>query len=110
MAGLLLDTNVISESMQKRPSTVVLAWLADQQPEMLYLAATTLGEVVRGAVRLPDGARRRLLLPWARDSLPATFKGRILPFDQPTAIIWGEILGEALRQGRPRPAMDMQIA
>ena len=37
-------------------------------------------------------------------------EGRILPFDKDAAAIWGEIMGEGDRTGRPRPAVDAQIA
>lgn len=38
------------------------------------------------------------------------FRGRILPFDHETAVLWGRLTGRADRAGRPRSAADAQIA
>jgi predicted nucleic acid-binding protein len=42
--------------------------------------------------------------------LPRQFAGRILAFDQETAVLWGELMGAADRVGRTRAAADAQIA
>ena len=41
---------------------------------------------------------------------PFQFQGRILPFDQEAAVIWGEIMGNGDRTGHPKPMGDAQIA
>ena len=38
------------------------------------------------------------------------FDGRVLPFDQAAAIIWGEIMGDGDRTGPTPSAADAQIA
>jgi predicted nucleic acid-binding protein len=108
--GFLLDTNVVSELVRTIPHARVLAWIRRQRPTELFLAAVTLGEIVRGVVRLPTGSRRSRLEAWATESLPRQFAGRILAFDQQAAVIWGELMGTADRTGRPRAAADPQIA
>ena len=106
----LLDTNVVSELVRPAPEPRVLSWIAAQPPTGLFLAAMTLGELIRGVFRLPPGARRRRLEVWIDDPLTRQFEGRILAFDQAAAAIWGRIMGDADRQGRPRAAADAQIA
>lgn len=110
MTGFLIDTNVISETVKPRPEPRVLAWFESQIPSELFLTAITFGELVRGTRKLENAGRRRGYERWIRHDLARQFEGRILPFDQDAAAIWGEILGEADRIGRPRPAVDAQIA
>src|SRR5690349_5896657 len=97
--GFLLDTNVVSEFVATTPA-----------PEGLFLSVITLGELTKGVAQLDAGRRRERLAHWLKEELPAQFAGRVLPFDQPAAIRWGEMIAEAERRGRPRPAVDLQIA
>ena len=108
--GFLLDTNVVSELVRATPHARVLSWMRLQRPTDLFLAAVTLGEIVRGVVRLPAGSRRSRLEEWVTQSLPRQFAGRIVAFDQQAAVIWGELMGTADRTGRPRASADAQIA
>jgi len=41
---------------------------------------------------------------------PALFTGRILPFDERAALVWGRMMAEAKRLGRPRSTSDAIIA
>lgn len=108
--GLLLDTNVVSELVAKAPEPRVLHWMADQAPSRLFLSVVTLGELTKGVARLDPGRRRERLARWLAEDLPAQFAERVLPFDQAAAVRWGEMMAEAERRGRPRPAVDPQIA
>jgi predicted nucleic acid-binding protein len=89
--GFLLDTNVISELVRPAPDERVLRWVASRSALDLYLSAVTIGELTRGVTRLPAGQRRDRLARWIEEDL-------------------GHIMGEADRQGRPRAALDAQIA
>ena len=53
----LVDTDVFSEPRQKHPSTQVVAWLRECEPE-LRVSMVTLGEILRGIYNLPPGNRR----------------------------------------------------
>jgi toxin FitB len=108
--GFVLDTNVVSELIRPQPDAKLLHWISRRHASELFLAAVSLGEIVRGVTRLPDGPRRSRLEPWVSELLPRQFAGRILAFDQPAAVIWGELMGTADRAGRPRAAADAQIA
>ncbi|MEQ8346356.1 MAG: PIN domain-containing protein [Sneathiellaceae bacterium] len=98
----LLDTNVISETVRPSPDPHVLAWLESQTPRDLYLAAMTIGELVRGARRLADGPQRDRLQTWIERDLTAQFEGRIVPFDDAAARLWGALMGDGDRRGRPQ--------
>lgn len=108
--GLLLDTNVVSELVAAAPAPQVLHWVAVQAPDKLFLSVITLGELTKGVARLNPGRKRERLSRWLAEDIPAQFAGRVLPFDRAAAVRWGEMAAEAERRGRPRPAVDLQIA
>ncbi len=110
MSGFLLDTNVISETVRPRPEPRVLSWFRERTPRDLFLSAVTLGELVRGALKLDDPVRSLRYQQWITRDLARQFEGRILAFDDRAAVIWGEIMARADKSGRPRPALDAEIA
>ena len=71
VVNFLLDTNVVSEAMRKRPSARVLNWIAAQIEESLFISAITLGELRRGSLVLGDGKKRKALLRWIEAQLGA---------------------------------------
>ena len=106
----LIDTNVVSETLKPRPERRVVDWISRQMANDLFLASISLGELVRGVRRMRERARRERFQRWIDYDLAAQFQGRILPFDRETAVIWGEIMGDGDRVGRPKPMADAQIA
>ena len=110
MTGFLLDTNVVSESARRRPDPRVAAWWSEQAAEKLFVASVTIGELVRGALRIQDQALGQRYQSWIHGLVMPQFEGRILPFDQPAALLWGEMMAAGERQGRPVPPLDGQIA
>lgn len=108
--AFLLDTNVISETVKPKPDPRVIKWLEQQSPTDLFLASQTIGELVRGAVRVKEKPRRERLTKWIEDDLAEQFEDRILPFDNSAAKIWGRLMGQGDREGRRPSAADAQIA
>ena len=108
--AFLLDTNVISETVRPRPDTTVLDWIESQGPRDLFLAAQTIGELVRGARKVREQVRREQFERWIEQDLARQFDGRILPFDSSTAAVWGRLMGDGDRAGRRPSAADAQIA
>ena len=108
--AFLLDTNVVSETVKPRPEKTVLDWIGSQIPSDLFLAAQTIGELVRGARKVREQARRNRLERWIEHDLARQFEGRILPFDASTAAVWGRLMGDGDRAGRRPSAADAQIA
>ena len=60
----LLDTCVISEAVRKKPEPGVMAWLAAQDEDHLFMSVLTLGELHKGIARLDDPARQSTLEAW----------------------------------------------
>lgn len=108
--AFLLDTNVVSETVRAKPEARVLAWLQAQTPTELFLAAQTIGELVRGARKVKNQARREDFETWIERDLAGQFEGRVLPFDGPAAVLWGRLMGDGDRAGRTLAAADAQIA
>jgi len=108
--AFLLDTNVISETVRPRPAKTVLGWMESRSPRDLFLAALTIGELVRGARKAREQPRREQFERWIKQDLAQQFDGRILPFDASTAAIWGRLMGDGDRVGRRPSAADAQIA
>jgi len=69
-----------------------------------------MGELYKGAKRLPESRRRTLLTEWIEMDLKERFAGRILPVDLEVAEIWGQICADAERRGRVLPVVDSLIA
>jgi toxin FitB len=100
----LLDTNVISELIARRPNQAVLDWLDALDPNTVYLSVITIGEIKRGIEKLPDSNRQRELREWLEDQLLVRFAGHILAVDTAVMLTWGELTAELdRRDGRYPP-------
>ena len=107
---ILLDTNVISAVMMPAPPGPLLRWLNEQDSSSLFLSSITLAEIGYGLHMLPDGKHRRNLEDRFARLVALGFEQRILPFDEPAAAIYGEIMAQRKGLGRPLGALDGQIA
>lgn len=112
MTRYLLDTNIISNIVKPQPSESLLAWMAAQRDEDLFIASLTLAEIQRGILEKPHGKRRDALDGWfsGPEGPQALFAGRILPFDDRAALIWAQLMADGKSAGRPRSGLDMIIA
>jgi predicted nucleic acid-binding protein len=107
---IILDTNVISESLRPRCSDAVTAWLDAQAAETLYITAVNAAELWAGVAVLPDGARKRALEASLHDLLERLFGERLLPFDGPAAEAYAELTRRTATAGTPLPLADGLIA
>ncbi len=106
----LLDTNVLSELRRKPADANVVAWLGERQETSLFVSVIAFGEIRKGIAKLKDAERRAKLTTWLDNELSERFSGRLLAVDGETALIWGELLGEAERNGEPLPVVDTLLA
>lgn len=101
MQAVVLDTDVASAILRRRPSDTIRGSLAGQVPAVSFITA---GELNRWAhIRNWGPTRRRQLDEWLAgvvvlESSPAVWR------------IWGQITAEARLRGRPRPVADSWIA
>ena len=107
---IVLDTNVVSELARPEPDQRVLAWLASQSPETVYLTTINEAELRAGAMLLPSGRRRDRLSARLDRLLSWHFGSRILPFDTHAARAFAAVTAEARHRGRVVDPVDRQIA
>lgn len=112
MTRYLLDTNIISNVVEPQPADSLLAWMASQRDEDLYIASLTVAEIRRGILEKPRGKKRDALDAWfsGPEGPQALFAGRILSFDDRAGLVWAQLMAEGRAGGRPRSALDMIIA
>jgi predicted nucleic acid-binding protein len=108
----LLDTNIISNITKPTPSEALMAWMADQADQDLYISSLTVAEIRRGVLEKPAGKRRRELEAWVSgpEGPQALFAGRVLAFDEKAALAWAKLMADGKARGRARSALDTIIA
>ena len=98
---IVLDTNVISEPMQRAPDRAVVAWLNGQIDSALFTTSITVMELRFGLERLPEGKRKTNLWAVLDFTLSRLIGSRILPFDTAAAIEAARIAALAEAGGTP---------
>lgn len=110
MAGILLDTNVLSELMRPTPAAEVLNWFDRQQGATFFVCAIARAEVFLGIALLPAGKRRDGLAVAAEQMFAEDFSGRSLPFDDDCATEYAVLVAARTRKGQSISTEDAQIA
>jgi predicted nucleic acid-binding protein len=107
---IVLDTNVLSETLRPAPEIRVLAWLSRQSRSALFTTTVTRGEVFYGIRLLPVGARRQGLWDATQAIFNEDFAGRVLNFDCDAADAYAEIAASRKAAGKPISQFDAMIA
>ena len=112
MTRYLLDTNIISNVTKPVPSESLVAWMAEQADEDLFISSLTIAEIRRGVLEKPPGKKRRHLEDWfsGPEGPQALFAGRVLSFDETAGLIWARLMAEGTATGCPRNGLDIIIA
>ena len=112
MSRYLLDTNIISNVTKPAPSASLVAWIAEQADEDLFISSLTIAEIHRGVLEAPAGRKRDALNAWfaGPEGPSALFAGRVLLFDEKAGLLWARLMAEGTARGRPRNALDTIIA
>jgi predicted nucleic acid-binding protein len=107
---ILLDTNLVSESMRPAPAARVVEWLDAQPLETLYLSAISVAELRAGVSLLPAGRRRADLHGHLERRVLPLFAGRVLPFDMACTSAYAGLLAQARAAGQGIGNADACIA
>jgi len=107
---IVLDTNVLSETLRPNPAERVLNWMRSEPLTALFTTTITEAELLYGAALLPEGRRRRSLEAVILRMLTAQFAGRILPFDSAAAREFAQIAAGRRSAGWPIGEADGRIA
>lgn len=107
---IVLDTNVLSETLRPAPAESVSRWMKAQPSTSLFTTTICEAEIFYGLALMPRGRRRARL----EDAVAATFEEdfaeRILRFDSAAARAFAPIAARRRGLGRPMSEFDAQIA
>ncbi|MHB8254960.1 MAG: PIN domain-containing protein [Acidiferrobacter sp.] len=104
MNGWLLDTNVLFELRRPRPETRVVAFVAAQPLEQLFVSTVTLAEIRYGIEMVEDPIRRSELNDWLSHKVRPMFTQRVLDISEDVMFTWrlfveaGRIAGHTFSQ------------
>jgi toxin FitB len=110
VTGWLLDTNVLSELRRPRPEKKVVAFIAAQPLDLLYISTVTLSEIRFGIELLPDAARRSDLNDWLTHRVRPMFERRVLPISEDVMFKWRLLVEEGRKAGHTFSQPDLIIA
>ncbi|OAI30959.1 twitching motility protein PilT [Methylosinus sp. R-45379] len=99
MTGWLLDTNILSELRRPRPEAKVVAFIAAQPLDLLYVSTVTLAEIRFGIELVEDATRRAELGDWLTHRVRPMFERRVLPVSEDVILKW-RLLVEDGRKSR----------
>lgn len=102
----LLDTDVLSELSKVKPNERVVDWL-EKNDDVIAISSITIAEMQYGIERLAEGKKKRAMLDFLQEILDTH---TILNWDKEVAVIWGKLVAESEKRGRPLPVKDSMIA
>ncbi len=110
MSAWLLDTNVFSELRRPRPERKVVAFIAAQPLEDLYVSSVTLAEI-RFGIELVSGASRRAELnDWLTHKVRPMFEQRVLAVSEDVMFKWRLLVEQGRKAGHTFSQPDLIIA
>ncbi len=99
MTGWLLDTNILSELRRLKPEPKVVAFVAAQALDLLYVSSVTLAEIRFGIELVADARRRAELNAWLAHKLRPMFEQRVLPVSEDVMFQWRVIVEDGRKTG-----------
>jgi len=108
--GWLLDTNVLSELRRQKPEPRVLAFVAAQPLEQLYVSTVTLAEIRFGIELVADANRRAELTDWLSNKVRPMFEQRVLPITEDIMFKWRLLVADGRKSGHTFSQPDLIIA
>jgi toxin FitB len=106
----VLDTNVVSELMHRKPNGRVIAWVDRQAAQSLWITAITAFELIFGIALLAPGRRHAQIEGALKKVLNQDLERRVLDFDWASAERAAMLAAKRQRAGRPVDLRDTQIA
>lgn len=106
---IILDTNVVSETMKIEPNPLVQNWINCQEHSSLVIVAISLAELRFGLEILHQG-KRKAWLQRKINLLVEDFQWQILDFDWKASFAYGRLTAKARANGRTVDKMDGLIA
>jgi predicted nucleic acid-binding protein len=110
LTGWLLDTNILSELRRPRPERKVLAFVAAQPLELLYVSVVTFAEVRFGIELVADAGRRAELHDWLTHKVRPMFEQRVLAITEDIMLKWRLLVEDGRKAGYTFSQPDLMIA
>ena len=110
MTGWLLDTNILSELRRPKPDRNVVAFIADQPLERLYVSSVTFAEIRFGIELITDANRRSDLNDWLTQRIRPMFAQRVLDVSEDVMLKWRLLVDEGRKSGHTFSQPDLIIA
>ena len=110
MSGWLLDTNVLSELRRPRPAAKVVAFVAAQPLETMYVSTVTLAEIRFGIELVANVTKRAELQAWLTHKVRPMFEQRILPVSEGVMFKWRLLVEDGRKTGHTFSQPDLIIA
>jgi predicted nucleic acid-binding protein len=107
---MILDTNVLSALMHRKPDKRVIDWLDKQPGTSVWTTSVTILEIRFGLQAMPLGNRRTVLVRAFETVLADKIGGRIAPFDTAAAKQAADLMAVRRQGGRPIELRDTMIA
>ncbi len=99
VSGRLLDTNVISELRRPWPNARVVAFVAAQPLQTLFISTVTLAEIRFGIESLDNAGLRSVLIDWLTHKVKPFFIQRVLPVSEDVMLKWRLLVEEGCKTG-----------
>jgi hypothetical protein len=106
----LLDTNILSELRRPRPERKVLAFIAAQPLELLYVCTVTFAEIRFGIEVLADAGRRAELNDWLAHKVRPMFEQRVLAITEDIMFKWRLLVEDGRKDRHTFSQPDLIIA
>ncbi|WP_036291389.1 type II toxin-antitoxin system VapC family toxin [Methylosinus sp. PW1] len=110
MTGWLLDTNILSELRRPRPEAKVVAFIAAQPLDRLYVSTVTLAEIRFGIELVEDATRRAELGDWLTHRVRPMFERRVLPVSEDVILKWRLLVEDGRKSRHTFSQPDLFIA
>lgn len=110
MTGWLLDTNILSELRRPRPEPKVVAFVAGQALDLLYVSTVTFAEIRFGIERVGDPGRRAELSGWLVHRLRPMFDRRVVEVSEEVLLEWRLLVEEGRGSGHTYSQPDLLMA
>ncbi len=110
MTGWLLDTNILSELRRPKPERKVLAFVAAQPLDLLYISSVTFAEIRFGIELNMDASRRAELNDWLTHKVRPMFEQRVLAITEDIMFKWRLLVEDGRKVGHTFSQPDLIIA
>jgi toxin FitB len=110
VTGWLVDTNILSELRRPRPEPKVIAFVAAQPLDSLFVSSVTLAEIRFGIELVADAGKRAELSDWLTHKVRPMFDRRVLPVTEDIMFKWRLLVEHGRKVGHTFSQPDLIIA